>query len=399
MQKFLWVFLTFSISLPVWAMKRKEPETCVPHTQKTQVIKPYFDFQEMATLEKLPSDAQKLILLQVINNAPNAREAAHEIRKIGSISRTFRTLITRADFNEQLILAIANRFTHGNVLAAAEILGTTAALAWSSKILPEVIRKNVLQILDKLPIDEDDLEEGMIEKTIQDIINYLNSDASLKQVAHNPYVMIWLLRAILKKVDPLTEVSITATELAQKMYPHEIQSELVKKWLAYQDKQIATTFDILIAYQNVDLHGLEPLKKLRSQGIDILDPAYIAEGWWNHIISAGLPLLEFLIHQGINFNQQDTYGETILHRLMKNIEVSRPSSGLVLMDKEQQQARLNLLKRVLQTNPNTNIINNEGYTPLEIAQFQYGQTDLAPLRDYFRQIIEMLKAYQKKKTT
>lgn len=406
MKKLLLLFLTISMVSNVLAMqKRKEPASPVTEAQEAKAIKPYFDFQEMAKLEKLPRDAQKLILLQVINDSLNIREAAREIRKIATLSKTFYALINSDDVNSQLIRALAQRFTHGNAIEAAEILGTRAALAWSSITLPEAIRSNVLRILDSMPGEEEeieeDTEEDTIDKTIRNIISYLNTNAAIKQVAHNQYAMIWLLRTILKKLDPtfalINNRHMSATELVQKIYPEGIQNELVRKWIAYQDRQSAAHFNILIAYQTFDKNGIEPLKKLQSEGIDILDPAYFPAGWWNYIIYAGLPLLEYLINAGINLSQQDISGDTILHRLMEDIMVWRPPTGFTFMAKEQQQSRLNLLKRSLQAHANPNIRNNEDKTPLELAKDKYEKTrNISPeMQHYFIQAIEILKAAQK----
>lgn len=421
MKKLLLLLLILSFDAPIFAMKRKGPESPAAEVQEEKALRPFYSFQEMAKLEKLPRDAQILILLQVINNAPHARQAARELRRMASVNKAFYRLINNGDVNQQLIQLLAQRFTHGNAIEAAEILGTNAAIAWSSEALPEAIRRHVKRILNAdVDIDPDDVPDviaNRIDDIIENIIRYMKSNQRINAALHTEFGMIWLLRTILKQLNTTHFLAfdeyMTATELAERLYPEGIYSQVLQRWITYADRQINVLDRIYDAFEETNIAELQ---RLGSEGIDIFDPM-INRFIGRHIIKGNLLLLDFVLNMGINVNEQsDDIGDTVLHIIFEDLIQGHqgvpipggiPQMIPVFIDRQEQQKRLNLLRRLLQRGANPGIRNNIGQTPAMVAEAELKKirsgdpvyrdasaTGKAEIAQYLNQAIQLLRTPQ-----
>ena len=342
--------------------------TSMPSDWQTTEPKKYkFDW---AGFEKLPRDIQIVMLFKIVETSKNINEAVKALQNLQATNKKFYDLINADDVNVKLIVALADRFLHGNALQAAGLLHTAAATEWSHLVLPEYIRAKILKIIqdDKTP-----------EQIINSIKLYMNSRPLIKKALHNEYAVIWLIRTISKNLNgsfmDLNDEYENASALAAMLY-ETIESPQLQKWLVYADKQIANA-NVLYEPQASAEERIKHLQKLTAQGINIADDLVTQSVAYSHYRDP--QILQLFIDAGATLNEQDRNGDTILHDLAEVGTLVRkkgsPQPGVFTisvreMNPEEKEERLRLFEFLLQSGANPNIKNEKGQTALSII-FRY----------------------------
>ena len=361
-------------------MEKKRKESTIP-AKITKHIK----YEDLSTVEQLPRELQIKILVEIINSAQNVREAITELHKIMILSKSFYLLINSPDANTKLIEALARRFFHHDQMPAAELLDTKAARDWITHLIPNDIKKKIIELIATNIVRINNGDMSSLTDYLKS--DYETTDITIKQKFFNTVpTLIWLFKTILQQT---AFRRFSLINLIADFFPAGINNPVIDEWITYTDRQIKAKIPTLII--NNDTTALQ---SLINAGVDISQN--LGSGTPFLLMANDPKIIKLLIDSGANVNEQQiSTGFTALHFMIKNdLHLKSMAEGKSLTNEKNVKA-LSLIKIFLEAGANPDIKNSNGQTVFDLINEIEEQLTLQGVTNdpFLSGLINLLKKY------